>query len=204
MLNFDKQTMNNCEFDRYLDYEQPDNGRVDRALSERIFLVRKVEAVDVVQLFVTSSRGHKQYRIDITDKDATCTCPDCTIRNVLCKHLILVLVRVFKQPLHELWKVDMAWLKAAAHRLVKKQELVPKPRRQDDTDCCICYEALDLSSGTPDDFEHLVVCMTCGHAFHNQCMDQWLNTGKNRTCPLCRARMGHNRDAEQTAPQWEC
>jgi hypothetical protein len=45
--------------------------------------------------------------------------------------------------------------------------------------CLIC-----LDDYRPEDDVRL---MTCRHAFHKDCVDKWLQTGKNN-CPACRTR----------------
>ena len=39
--------------------------------------------------------------------------------------------------------------------------------------------------------------MTCGHAFHKGCLDEWLQKGKNN-CPVCRSRVGFLFDPPRT------
>ena len=44
-----------------------------------------------------------------------------------------------------------------------------------DDDCPICYNPLKL---------HTIVKTNCGHAFHKECIDRWLE--RVEQCPLCR------------------
>jgi hypothetical protein len=45
-------------------------------------------------------------------------------------------------------------------------------------ECTICYTVMEPA---------LTRWLSCGHAFHDACIDAWENTGRNLTCPLCRA-----------------
>lgn len=70
------------------------------------------------------------------------------------------------------------------------------PRRQSLTDCLICHESFESSEGPL----HIVHCRAqCGHNFHNECMQPWVEhlrdvartTGRQRAplnCPYCRSR----------------
>lgn len=44
--------------------------------------------------------------------------------------------------------------------------------------CPICWETLDVSAPS----------IVCGHAFHANCLGQWLM--QHNTCPLCRCVLG--------------
>ncbi|KAK3143902.1 hypothetical protein QOZ80_4AG0306430 [Eleusine coracana subsp. coracana] len=57
-------------------------------------------------------------------------------------------------------------------------------RVEDDDDggvCAICLTGLDAGGG--------IVAELCGcsHAFHAACIDAWVSSGGDATCPLCRA-----------------
>lgn len=53
-----------------------------------------------------------------------------------------------------------------------KKKILPKERKE----CSICLE--EITRRTP------VGCCNCGHCFHQQCIDRWLQ--RHTTCPLCR------------------
>ncbi|KAL8511358.1 hypothetical protein ACS0TY_017958 [Phlomoides rotata] len=60
-----------------------------------------------------------------------------------------------------------------------------------DSECSIC-----LSEFEPDsEVNHL----SCGHVFHNMCLEKWLNFW-NTTCPLCRNFMMPQEMEEDTCP----
>lgn len=60
-----------------------------------------------------------------------------------------------------------------------------------DSECSIC-----LSEFEPDsEVNHL----SCGHVFHNMCLEKWLNFW-NTTCPLCRNFMMPQEIEEDTCP----
>jgi hypothetical protein len=45
-------------------------------------------------------------------------------------------------------------------------------------ECTICYTAMEPA---------FTRWLSCGHAFHDACIGAWEDTGRNLTCPLCRA-----------------
>ena len=53
---------------------------------------------------------------------------------------------------------------------VNKLDLHPNPQKQE---CSICYNQNDTG------------LLSCGHAFHKQCIKQWFILNK-KTCPYCR------------------
>jgi hypothetical protein len=48
---------------------------------------------------------------------------------------------------------------------------------QPDADCCVCYEPLDRP--------HAVVT-ACGHVYHRACIENAMESGRTRRCPICR------------------
>lgn len=62
---------------------------------------------------------------------------------------------------------------------------------QDDV-CTICHAPLEdkADEGVPPfthEVEALIETQTCGHVFHKQCLEMWINTdtGKRFRCPIC-------------------
>ena len=45
--------------------------------------------------------------------------------------------------------------------------------------CCICQELFE------NDSELVISALQCGHTFHGECLNQWLESGSS-TCPSCR------------------
>jgi len=56
-----------------------------------------------------------------------------------------------------------------------------------DVDCTVCLEG--LSAQVDNEVSHCVRLIVCGHGFHAECIDAWLNGagGNSSTCPECRA-----------------
>ncbi|XVF46226.1 hypothetical protein PTKIN_Ptkin03bG0010400 [Pterospermum kingtungense] len=50
----------------------------------------------------------------------------------------------------------------------------------EETECCICLGAFE-------DEEKLKVLPQCNHAYHSDCIDNWLSS--QSSCPLCRASL---------------
>jgi len=62
----------------------------------------------------------------------------------------------------------------------KKEETLQKCAKFWDGRCPICLETMEDANN--------VKCCNCGHSFHTECVDIWLE--KNTTCPTCRERCG--------------
>lgn len=59
--------------------------------------------------------------------------------------------------------------------------------------CPICFELID------DNVNLRVRTLSCGHIFHNQCLEEWLNN--NNTCPSCRQELSFE---EQNSYEYLC
>jgi RING-box protein 1 len=53
------------------------------------------------------------------------------------------------------------------------------------TDCTICRQSINADSiyAIERGIKSHVISGRCGHIFHNECINPWLNT--NKRCPIC-------------------
>jgi hypothetical protein len=65
----------------------------------------------------------------------------------------------------------------AAERAAAAGKIVTNSGMQPDSDCCVCYEPLDRP--------HAVIT-ACGHVYHRSCVENALESGRTRRCPICR------------------
>jgi len=176
------------------------NGRIYRALNERIYLLKAEQGGSNVTQgdqwnFEVRGQSSKVYKVQfVRDGPSKCTCMDFILRCKLCKHLIFITERIAKLTnvtyrmlkKNKLSSEDFCSLSEILRmRLqnvdIKESETVDTSRKVSETseDCFICFESLQG--------ETLVQCVTtCKNYFHEECLQIWLT--KNRTCPLCRAQ----------------
>ena len=58
----------------------------------------------------------------------------------------------------------------------------------DDNTCIICTEALHRQNANANasTSSSTITLTSCGHMFHTNCIQQWMNTSERPTCPVCR------------------
>lgn len=187
-----------------------DASRLERALTQRIYVLDRDVSDTKVSLRVSSARDpSKTYDVDIMVDKCTCTCPDFIVRGHLmhCKHILCVLVRVFAIPTHDVEHgiVDLATTMVSAVTRLQRREagsekIEHAANPYNDTLCPICYEDFDDKTSTVD-------CDSCHHIFHHTCLCVWLRD--HCTCPMCRqhmvlARMALGRlGSDEDQQQWQ-
>ncbi|KAI7880320.1 hypothetical protein K492DRAFT_177999 [Lichtheimia hyalospora FSU 10163] len=183
--------------------------RLQRALTQRMFVFKREQKDQYHTDFQVLGSTGNLYTVTIANH-MSCSCFDYVTRQLHCKHLLLVLARVFNltgespayvtlsltdEELHDMFMtctpapgvmVDER-IKAIIER---KMNGVPEQDRSnrkplDGADCPICYEALtDAQSNTID------YCKTCGNNVHKGCFTQWSNQlsrqGLTISCVFCR------------------
>eukprot|EP00747_Dinoflagellata_sp_TGD_P051224 gnl/TRDRNA2_/TRDRNA2_147219_c1_seq2.p1 gnl/TRDRNA2_/TRDRNA2_147219_c1~~gnl/TRDRNA2_/TRDRNA2_147219_c1_seq2.p1 ORF type:complete len:331 (-),score=49.32 gnl/TRDRNA2_/TRDRNA2_147219_c1_seq2:36-998(-) len=98
----------------------------------------------------------------------------------------------FGVDLAPIWSMDTA----APVGTVRRMRLVPYVeenfRKEDGTmeECCICTEEFDA--------DQPIRQTPCQHLFHEECLQKWVE-GHRRSCPLCRANILEQLDADATA-----
>jgi hypothetical protein len=159
-----------------------DRARLQRALSQRIYLVGSARVDDALHFHVMGA-SNTVYRVHVTRDSVACTCPDHTQRGAACKHIIFVLVRVYRVSPEVAGYCLAAMLERAAHSApacVTTQWHTPNYAAEDE--CPICLEELADAAG-------VVWCRYgCGKCFHPDCARRW--HAINPTCVLCRAPWG--------------
>ena len=121
-----------------------------------------------------------------------------------------VLVEMVQRARHSLEQQALSGDRRAVRRRQEQQRITDNPPVDTeaggngafDASCSICLEPLDLGDGTerrspealyplPSGATKVVVALPmCMHAFHKECIYQWL--GANRSCPNCRADVRRN------------
>jgi len=167
--------------------------RIHRALTQRIFLIDKLILKDgSCDLHVAGLTD--QYHVHISllgDGHHSCTCPDHVLRNRCCKHIFFSLFRVGKVD-KESWIKDPSLVPVwsghdSGPTYDEETEADTKKRKRiekEDEDCSICYEAFVGTLTEP-----FTYCESCGHRFHSQCMNIWLQRSPQSSCPMCRSKV---------------
>lgn len=170
-----------------------DPRRVQRALSERIFLM----AVQEHGVFsIMGSTGVTAYEVTI-NPDLDCSCPDSRVRGNLCKHQIFVWVRVLRLDVDDIMlemddelraeiREKMLNIPQLCYGPSTSQSVGAKPTATrkpiEGNDCPICFE--ELKEG-----EALFWCSaSCGNSIHTDCWNQWAKYQKTDLCVLCRQK----------------
>lgn len=163
-----------------------DQERLERANTERIFLISSQLNQNVFEFEVMGSTG-KIYKVKLDNK-ATCSCPDNSYRRNKCKHILFMFSKIFKVPdieknkytakeindLVEKYKENIA---KNTFNIEDYQKDVESKVRGLDGDCVICLDG--FISG-----EKYVYCSkSCHNAFHEICHKMYSKVNKN--CPCC-------------------
>ncbi|KAG2232136.1 hypothetical protein INT48_008878 [Thamnidium elegans] len=198
----------------YLD--QSMRGRVVRAMKQKMFVIsREADARDnsIEKFEVLGSVGNN-YTV-VMGPSIKCSCMDFALRRVHCKHILMVLLKVYRLPIDNLMFRTLSPNKAlrlesrSYRRTVDPSILVPEEIRQ--KILSIGYQnhpdakpivpentATRRSLDTSDcpicfeEFEQEAIttidfCKTCGNNVHNECFKMWASTkGSNVTCVYCR------------------
>lgn len=167
------------------------NQRKNRSLRERIFLVGAEHDKHNFWKFEVEGTSGTVYKVRIDPSGMSCTCPDCTQRRRICKHIYFIISRVAKNNYlldkvgsdleYNLFCENDNLTDSLKNRLlsrlegenIDKQEIT-EPY---DDPCSICFEEVCGN-------ENVSKCMTCKKYFHYKCITVWLR--RSSTCPLCR------------------
>lgn len=169
-----------------------DSGRLERALSQRLYLLNRNEFYFQVQ-----GTNYSDYLVNLDPnanyKSWSCECPDHQTRSSLCKHMIFVLIKVLKLNAQQIGpKIGLSI--STIENVIKSvkirtnnisfvsNEEEPTAKRKDLGDCPICYDLMKKS-------ENIIWCRySCGQNVHKDCFNRWANSGRSKIrCVWCRA-----------------
>lgn len=166
--------------------------RLERALSQRIYVMDIAKMGNGVSFEIMGSTGYRSYTVQLTQTSVSCSCPDFEMRGCACKHILNVFCKVLKIDADKMIEhgCDAFFYEAIARALelptMKTNNcghgLATEIKNvRDDTECSVCYEPLkQMLTGVR-------ACTECKHIFHIECVNRWLR--QHTSCPLCRARM---------------
>lgn len=157
-----------------------DRARLQRALSQRIYLVGSARraGADDTDTFQVMGASSATYTVSVGRDWVACTCPDHAHRHAACKHIIFVLVRVYRvSPQVAGYCVETMLAHAAA--VPPAALLRDAPNYAADDECPICLEEFGAAATVE-------WCRPgCGKCFHADCARKW--RAINPTCVLCRS-----------------
>ncbi|KAG0734979.1 hypothetical protein G6F57_014674 [Rhizopus arrhizus] len=190
-------------------------GRVTRAMKQRMFVLSRqlAENDESTEIFEVLGSIGNNYTVTISSR-IKCTCMDYSMRKTHCKHILMVLLKVyclpFDSPLYRslstkkderiharsfCQQVDPSVLvpEEARERIMKlmygsSEEIAALSEAQrrplDTSDCPVCFEEFEEEKINEIDY-----CKTCGNNIHKECFTMWASSkGSDVTCVYCRSK----------------
>ncbi|GAN09618.1 RING finger domain protein, partial [Mucor ambiguus] len=190
-------------------------GRVLRAMKQRMFVMSRELSPqdDTVEKFEVIGSIGNTYTVTIGNA-ISCSCMDHRVRRTHCKHILMVLLKVYRlglnSPMFQSLRTSSADRLLARNngRNVDRSVLVPTSIREkilkltvespeaqlseqvaerrplDTSDCPICFEEFEQVKINLIDY-----CKVCGNNIHQECFNMWkASKGRDVTCVYCRAQ----------------
>ncbi|CEG65615.1 hypothetical protein RMATCC62417_02364 [Rhizopus microsporus] len=189
-------------------------GRVTRALKQRMFVLSRQLSPDdeSIEVFEVLGSIGNNYTVTISSH-MKCTCMDYALRRTHCKHILMILLKVYRLPYdNPLYQSLHTKKEERIHarsfcRQVDPSVLVPEDIRErimktmygvsqngstpeakrrplDTSDCPICFEEFE-----EDKIDQIDFCKVCGNNIHKECFGMWAaSKGANATCVYCRSK----------------
>ncbi|KAI9281603.1 hypothetical protein BY458DRAFT_499080 [Sporodiniella umbellata] len=183
--------------------------RVQRALEQKMFVLSRETDGSIERFEVVGSIGNN-YTVTIGGR-MKCTCVDHSLRRNFCKHILMVLLRVYRLPYQSAMFQKLSTKKEdrlnarSLCQPVDPSILVPDETKErilkimrGDTpefstqterrplatsDCPVCFEPFEQAEIDTIDY-----CQLCGNNIHQACFAMWASTkGNPPTCVYCRS-----------------
>ncbi|KAI8347640.1 hypothetical protein BD560DRAFT_410884 [Blakeslea trispora] len=198
-------------------------GRVLRAMKQRMFVLsrKKHETDPSIEIFDVAGSVGNMYNVTIGNKIG-CTCMDYNIKRTYCKHILMVLIKVYRLPLDDPMLKSLTTSRAQRLAIMQSEAtadpsvFVPEEiqkkvmnimyhqdtssdsqaqrRPLDNNDCPICFEAFEENNIDGIDF-----CRVCGNNIHKECFQMWAaSKGRQVTCVYCRSNWYANSKSEKS------
>lgn len=179
-----------------------DRGRLRRGLTERMLVVDASFDEEMQWRFLIQASSGRSYSVFLAPLNASCECHDCSMRQLVCKHIVFVLGRVaglgdaVGDYLESEELVGQPFVSEVVHGLLvravtewkgsmDKDGENEKEKGEEETEreepCAVCLEAKFKQDAE-------VVCHRCAKVFHLTCMQGWWAAGRS-SCPTCRASL---------------
>ncbi|KAI8646317.1 hypothetical protein BD408DRAFT_410553 [Parasitella parasitica] len=190
-------------------------GRVLRAMKQKMFVLSRELSPqdDTAENFEVLGSIGNSYTVTM-GSSITCTCMDYRIRHTHCKHILMVLLKVYRlcldSPMFQKLSTsrDERMRAKSSSRIVDPSVLVPAKIREkilrlsrdgqeqeeseaqierrslDTSDCPICFEEFEQAKIDSIDY-----CKVCGNNIHQECFNMWKTSkGRDVTCVYCRSK----------------
>ncbi|ORZ21364.1 hypothetical protein BCR42DRAFT_407403 [Absidia repens] len=184
-------------------------GKIERLKREKLFVMSRSPLGPTEEEFEVIGSTGNLYMV-LIGSQLSCTCRDFLHRRAHCKHILTILLKVFRlhpsspifttlypslNTLHEIFSSRVPdpasfipqELKAIIDRNIKSgpaQSGTKTARRPIDTsDCPVCCDEFDDTK-----IQDILFCRVCGNNIHAECFEMWKKTKlANITCVYCRS-----------------